>query len=234
MRRRSHWGWGFEDERPPAAELRAAAAGLAAHLGFGSPEPEQAVALEAIELPPARVGLPPRLPVTQDSYARALHAQGRSYLDLVRGFRGHFPHPPDAVALPRDDEELLAVLAWAAEADLAVVPVGGGTSVVGGIDARPGTHAGVVSLSLRAMNHVLEVDPVSRAARIQAGVRRDPGRRRHDHPSPRRRARAPRVVRPPAPGPVRRRAARRQGRSRPHRDAQPGRARGLLSYPQLE
>ena len=50
------------------------------------------------------------------------------------------------------------------------MPAGGGTSVAGGIDARPGGHAGVVSLSLRAMSRVLDVDPVSRAARIQAGA----------------------------------------------------------------
>jgi alkyldihydroxyacetonephosphate synthase len=170
VRRRSHWGWGFEDERPPAHELRAAAAGLAAHLGFGSAEPEFPVPLEAVALPAPRVALPPGLPVTADPHARALHAHGRSYLDLVRGFRGEFPHPPDAVAAPRDEDELRAVLAWAVDEDLAVVPVGGGTSVVGGIDALAGDHAGVVSLSLRAMNRVLEVDAVSRAARIEAGA----------------------------------------------------------------
>src|SRR5829696_8989329 len=150
MRRRSHWGWGYEDERPSTDELRAAAGGLAAHLGFGSPAPEQ--------------------PLSQDPHARALHAHGRSYLDVVRGFRGRFPHPPDAVATPRDDDELRAVLAWAAVEDLAVIPAGGGTSVVGGVDARAGGHAGALTVSLRAMNRVLEVDPVSRAARIQAGA----------------------------------------------------------------
>ena len=63
------------------------------------------------------------------------------------------------------------MLAWCGERDVAVVPVGGGTSVVGGIDARPGPgHAGVVAVNLRALDRVLEVDPVSRAARIQAGA----------------------------------------------------------------
>jgi len=170
MRRRSHWGWGYEDERPSTDELRAAAGGLAAHLGFGSPEPEQPVPLEDVDLPAPRVALAPGLPLSQDPHARALHAHGRSYLDVVRGFRGRFPHPPDAVATPRDDDELRAVLAWAAVEDLAVIPAGGGTSVVGGVDARPGGHAGALTVSLRAMNRVLEVDPVSRAARIQAGA----------------------------------------------------------------
>jgi alkyldihydroxyacetonephosphate synthase len=170
VRRRSHWGWGYEDERPSADELRAAAAGLAAHLGFGSAEPELPVPLDAVELPAPRVALPPGLPLTDDAHARALHAHGRSYLDVVRGFRGRFPHPPDAVATPHDEDELRAVLEWAAAEDLAVIPAGGGTSVVGGIDARPGGHVGAVSVSLRALDRVLEVDPVSRAARIQAGA----------------------------------------------------------------
>jgi alkyldihydroxyacetonephosphate synthase len=170
VRRRSHWGWGYEDERPSPDELRAAAAGLAAHLGFGSPEPERPVPLEAVALPAPRVALPPGLPLTDDPHARALHAHGRSYLDVVRGFRGRFPHPPDAVATPRDEDELRAVLEWAASVDLAVIPAGGGTSVVGGIDARPAGHAGAVTLSLRALNRVLEVDGTSRAARIQAGA----------------------------------------------------------------
>jgi alkyldihydroxyacetonephosphate synthase len=170
VRRRSHWGWGYEDERPSADELRAAAAGLAAHLGFGSPEPEEPVPLEAVDLPAPRVALPTGLPLSQDPHARALHAHGRSYLDVVRGHRGRFPHAPDAVATPRDEDELRAVLEWAAAADLAVIPAGGGTSVTGGIDALPGAHAGAVTLSLRALDRVLAVDATSRAARIQAGA----------------------------------------------------------------
>jgi len=166
-RRRKHWGWGFEDEQPAAGELRAAAAGLAAHLGFGSPEPELALPLSEVELPAPRI----EAPFSQDPYDRALHAQGASYLDVVRGFRGEFPHPPDAVAHPRDEQELCGVLEWCSARRVAVVPVGGGTSVVGGIDAVPGAgHEGVVAVNLRALDRLLEVDPVSRAARIQAGA----------------------------------------------------------------
>jgi alkyldihydroxyacetonephosphate synthase len=166
-RRRKHWGWGYEDEQPAPQELRAAAAGLAEHLGFGDPEPEPPVALEDVELPPPRL----ETPYATDAWSRASHAQGRSYLDVVRGLRGRFPHPPDGVAYPASEDELRGVLDWCGEHAVAIVPVGGGTSVVGGIDARPGDgHAGVVSVDLRALDRVLEVDPVSRAARIQAGA----------------------------------------------------------------
>ncbi len=164
-RRRKHWGWGYEDEQPGADELRAAAAGLADHLGFGEREPEAAVALDDVELAPPRL----ETPYAQDTWSRAAHAQGRSYLDVVRGLRGEFPHPPDGVAFPASEEELRAVLDWCGERDVAVVPFGGGTSVVGGVDAIPGPgHAGVVAINLRGLDRVLEVDPVSRAARSPA------------------------------------------------------------------
>jgi alkyldihydroxyacetonephosphate synthase len=168
-RRRKHWGWGFEDEQTGPEAVREAAAGLAEHLGFGSPEPEAPVPLEAVELPPPRI----ETPYADDVWSRAAHAQGRSYLDVVRGFRGEFPHPPDGVASPTSEEELREVLEWCGERDVAVVPFGGGTSVVGGVDGRldpAHPHAGVVAVNLRALDRVLEVDPVSRAARIQAGA----------------------------------------------------------------
>ncbi|MEA2133929.1 MAG: alkyldihydroxyacetonephosphate synthase [Solirubrobacteraceae bacterium] len=166
-RRRKHWGWGYEDEQPGPDELRATAAGLADHLGFGEREPELPVALEDVALAPPRL----ETPFAQDTWSRAAHAQGRSYLDVVRGLRGEFPHPPDGVAFPASEDELRAVLDWCGEHKVAVVPVGGGTSVVGGIDAIPGSgHQGVVAVNLRALDRVLEVDPVSRAARIQAGA----------------------------------------------------------------
>ena len=88
-RRRKHWGWGFEDEEPVPA------AGIAAHLGFGS-EPEAPVPLADVELPPPRL----ETPYASDTWSRAAHAAGRSYMDVVRGMRGEFPHPPDGVATP--------------------------------------------------------------------------------------------------------------------------------------
>src|SRR5829696_4306722 len=151
-------------------ELREAAVGLVGHLGFGSAEPEEAAPLA---LPAPRVEVPRALRglCVQDDHARAVHAHGASYLDVVRAFRGRFPTPPDAVALPDDEGDLRRVLEWCASAGLAVTPYGGGTSVVGGVDpvAGPG-HSGAVSLDVSRLDRVLEVDEVSRAARVQAGA----------------------------------------------------------------
>jgi alkyldihydroxyacetonephosphate synthase len=173
VRVRNHWGWGWEDERLSHDEVRAAAGGLAQHLGFGSAEPEEPVALEAIELPAPRLEVPAALAsfCTSDHGERVRHAYGRAYRDLVRAFRGRIDHPPDLVTRPRDEREVEAVLAWAAGANAAVIPFGGGTSVVGGVEPRVGSRFdGAVTLDLGALDRVLEVDPVSQAARIQAGA----------------------------------------------------------------
>ena len=78
---------------------------------------------------------------------------------------------PDLVARPADEREVEEVLAWAEAAGAAVVPYGGGTSVVGGVEPRvPARFAGAVSLDLGALDALHEVDPVSRAARIGAGA----------------------------------------------------------------
>jgi alkyldihydroxyacetonephosphate synthase len=172
-RRRKHWGWGYEDEQPSGDELTGAARFLSARFGFGSTEPEQPVPLSEVTLPPPRLTTPASLAsiCATDDYERALHSYGRSYADVVRAFRGRFDHPPDVVARPRDEAELLAVLDWAVSAGAAVIPFGGGTSVVGGVEAAGcEDYAGVVTIDLKALDRVLEVDPTSLAARIQAGA----------------------------------------------------------------
>ena len=138
-RRRSHWGWGYEDQRFSPEQVRAAASGLATHLGLGEQvEVEDPVALADARLPPPRIAPPAALVelCANDAHARASHAWGSSYADVVRGFRGNFEHPPDFVAYPREEHELEQLLEWCVAAYVAAIPYGGGTSVVGGV--RPG------------------------------------------------------------------------------------------------
>ncbi len=172
-RRRKHWGWGYEDEQPSPDEVRSAAEFLAGRLGFGSTDPEQPVPLTEISLPTPRLVPPSSLRdiCATDDYQRTLHAYGRSYADVVRAFRGRFDHPPDVVVHPRDEDELRSALEWGISAGAAVIPFGGGTSVVGGVEAADcEDYAGVVTIDLKALDRVLEVDPVSLSARIQAGA----------------------------------------------------------------
>ena len=173
IRRRKHWGWGFEDQQPTTAQVRAATAALGEHLGMTLTEVEEPVALESVALAPPRIAVPASLAEigAADPYARTSHALGKSYADVVRGFRGHFDHPPDFVVHPRDESDVERVLEWCASERVAAIPFGGGTSVVGGVSPDVGPrYNGAVSLDLRALDRVLEVDPVSRSARIQAGA----------------------------------------------------------------
>jgi alkyldihydroxyacetonephosphate synthase len=169
-RRLKHWGWGYEDQAPSEVELREAAAGIRERFGFGG-EVEDPVPLEAVELRGSRLKVPSAFGdlFSDDRYERVAHALGKAYRDVVRGFRGEFENPPDLVAFPRDESEIETVLSWAEAEGAAVVPFGGGTSVVGGIEARLGDRP-VVSLDLRRLDRVLEVDAESLAARIQAGA----------------------------------------------------------------
>ena len=170
-RRRKFWGWGYEDQQPPAAEVEQAGRGAREHLGFGPADVEPPPRLEDVELPPPRIEPPASLAgiCRSDPYERASHAYGKAYRDLVRAFRGRFDHPPDVVAHPRDERELERLLDWCAGAGAAAIPFGGGTSVVGGVEPRV-PHDAVVTIDLKRMNRVLEVDTVSRAACIQAGA----------------------------------------------------------------
>ncbi|MCU1684932.1 MAG: alkyldihydroxyacetonephosphate synthase [Amycolatopsis sp.] len=98
-------------------------------------------------------------------------ASGLSYLDLLRRRgQGDFP-VPDAVVLPADPEQVQGVLEICARYDVGVVPFGGGTSVVGGVSALRGSKDAVVTLDLARLDRLVSVDPVSRIAVLQAGVR---------------------------------------------------------------
>ena len=171
--RRKHWGWGREDQQPSAQQVRDTAPMLSERLGFAAGEPEEPVPLEDAQLPGVRVPIPAELAeiCSDDRHERASHALGSSYVDVVRGFRGSFEHAPDFVARPRDERDVERVLEWCSAANVAAVPYGGGTSVVGGVtpELAPGQN-GAVSIDLTALNGLLELDAVSRSARIGAGA----------------------------------------------------------------
>lgn len=108
--------------------------------------------------------------VRTDAPTRLRHAGGKSTPDLLRRKTSGEQDAPDAVLLPGTHDEVLALLRFCAAEGIAVVPFGGGTSVVGGVDPVRGRFGSVVALDLRRLNALVDLDPVSGVATLQAGV----------------------------------------------------------------
>jgi alkyldihydroxyacetonephosphate synthase len=157
-----HFGWG--DPAHAAHGLPEAAASLLrARVGLAdAPRPP---------LPIADIRLPQAAPVdlpgaSTEHRLRLLRAAGKSYPDLVRMRLGLIEHAPDAVLTPMSVDELRTVL----RAGVAVVPFGGGTSVVGGVEALRGSHPAVVSLDLGALDRLVSLDERSHIAVFEPGI----------------------------------------------------------------
>ncbi len=170
-RQRSWWGWGYDDAAMADGEVEALAAAVSHRLGqacTARPAPD----LAEVALRPPRIVPPSALATicSTDRRDRAVHTYGRSYRDVVRGFHRQLPNPPDVVAHPKSEDEVVALLDWCSAVNVAAVPYGGGSSVVGGVECDGDGFSGVASVDLTAMDRVLEIDRTSRAARIQAGA----------------------------------------------------------------
>jgi alkyldihydroxyacetonephosphate synthase len=170
---RKFWGWGIEGGGPNVSQQEGLRKSIATRLEAPDlalrPEPR----IQDIELRAPRLKPPSALEEICSSApeVRAGHTYGKSFRDVVRGARGDFSNPPDWVAFPRDEKEVAAVLDWCNDAGAAAIPYGGGSSVVGGVEADIGDrYAGSITLDLTRLDKVLEIDRQSRAARIQGGV----------------------------------------------------------------
>jgi alkyldihydroxyacetonephosphate synthase len=171
------WGWG-DPARAPAvgpSMLRL----LEETVGI-SPRPRPPVALARVRLPPAQLPESARAElqallgseaVRDDHAERVWHAAGKGYPDLVRLRAGEPAQAPDAVLYPSHPEQLEAVLRVCAKRSIAVVPFGGGTSVVGGVEPLKGEHVAVIALDTRELADLVGIDGESRLVTVQAGMR---------------------------------------------------------------
>lgn len=170
MSRRSFWAWGLEQDEPNEQQVREAAARLSQRYGVAV-EPVMPPRAENLRLRPPRISPPSSLAAicATDGHDRAVHTYGRSFRDRIRAYNLQFPNPPDVVAHPTTEDEVTAVLDWCSSNGYAAIPYGGGSSTVAGFEPPEG-YDGIVTIDLSALDQVLEVDDVSRAARIQAGA----------------------------------------------------------------
>src|SRR5438067_7817041 len=161
QRRRSWWGWGWEDQALTGEQIDGLAGTVAARLGVDDLEVRPAPKLADLDLRPPRVDPPAALAgiCSADVYDRAGHTYGKSFRDVVRAFEADLPEPPDLVAFPNDEADVVDLLGWCAEENIAAIPYGGGSSVVGGVETGGGWAAGyrgVVSIDLSRLDRVLD------------------------------------------------------------------------------
>lgn len=179
-RTRIRWnGWGWSAHQDDLAAREDIWSWLAGELDMPTLLATPARPLEDLLLPETRLGEKDEALFAQilgadrvhrDRFERAFHALGRSYHDILRLRSGTLEAAPDLVLYPRSTSEVLALLALASELGVAVVPYGGGTSVVGGVSATSLTHRAVVTADLSAMSRLIEVDPLARIATAEAGI----------------------------------------------------------------
>ena len=168
------YGWGREGEGMSAEERKFVLGRYRAKFARDAFDTITVPRLEDLSLRAPRVAPPASLAAfcTSERYDRAAHTYGKSYPDYVRGMLGDYDCAPDVVAYPRNEAEISAVMNWAGDVGATLTPFGGGSSVCGGVEARIDgiKHKAAISLDLRNLSKVIEVDPVSRAASIEAGT----------------------------------------------------------------
>ncbi len=167
------WGWGHEGSGLEPAEQQRLFGFYRDRIGFrdGPRRPPPTVHEIALRAPRLRPPSGLESLCTSEPYERLLHCYGKSFPDAVRTFARDFKDAPDLVAKPRSEDDVIALLDWATGTRAAVIPFGGGSSVVGGVEPNVGKNfAGTISLDLKGLDRVLEVDRTSRAARVQGGM----------------------------------------------------------------
>jgi alkyldihydroxyacetonephosphate synthase len=170
------WGWGEEQRTFPLPDTQQFWGFVRSRLG--EPGVSQRIgSLAEVALPPSRLEAKAvealrtasvAGSVTTDSADRIVHSLGKGYCDTVRIRRGEIPHPTDGVIYPETEKQVAALLDAAAEGGIAVIPFGGGTSVVGGLEplgAQP-----TITLDLSRMNRMLRLDPLAATATLEAGI----------------------------------------------------------------
>jgi len=173
------WGWGFDDRSVPLESRPGLYTFLKQAIDIPEGDLLRVPDKSSIKVPPSRLGESDRLEfqriVGEDGLAfsdmnRITHGMGKSYRDLLRIRLGKLPALPDLILFPEEDEDVRRILEWCGLWEFRVIPFGGGTGVVGGVEVAD-TSRPSVTLDLRRMRRVLEIDEASLTAMAEAGIR---------------------------------------------------------------
>jgi len=173
-------GWGLADQENMLPDAAPQWDRMREALGMSHLPDTKAKPFETITIAPCRLSdnIIARLSaivggaqVKTDNYERAFHARGKSYHDLLYLRAGKLDLAPDAVVYPRDISEVIEVINLASEEDITLIPYGGGSSVVGGVNATAKSIGGnVVTLDTTLMTRVIQIDKIAMTATIEAGI----------------------------------------------------------------
>lgn len=170
-RQRNWWGWGYQDEAMDDAARERLKMLLSLQFDVDELHALAVPEFSRLSLPQRRLSPPRSLGLLGSDEERIGHTYGQAFRDLIRALAGDFSHAPDWVARPRSEQELLEVVDWCGSKGVALVPYGGGTSVVGGVEARcRDAFPAVVSLDTTALKGVLQLDAQSLSAEVAAGT----------------------------------------------------------------
>ena len=173
MRMRKFWGWGYDDELLSSEEENNIDQRIAKTFQLDHVERIEIPKISDIDINKPLFSIPSSLKkiLSDDKLERLNHAYGKSFPDSARSILGDFSSPPDYVAFPETQNEITSILDWASENNVAVIPYGGGSSVCGGVETNVGSdYAGVISLDMKNINSILEIDKTSRTALIEGGI----------------------------------------------------------------
>ena len=173
MRLRKFWGWGYDDELLSSEEENNIDQRIAKTFQLDHVERIEIPKISDIDINKPLFSTPSSLKkiLSDDKLERLNHAYGKSFPDSARSILGDFSSPPDYVAFPDTQNEITSILDWASENNVAVIPYGGGSSVCGGVETNVGSdYAGVISLDMKNINSILEIDKTSRTALIEGGI----------------------------------------------------------------
>lgn len=173
MRLRKFWGWGYDDELLSSEEENNIDQRIAKTFQLDHVERIEIPKISDIDINKPLFSIPSSLKkiLSDDKLERLNHAYGKSFPDSARSILGDFSSPPDYVAFPETQNEITSILDWASENNVAVIPYGGGSSVCGGVETNVGSdYAGVISLDMKNINSILEIDKTSRTALIEGGI----------------------------------------------------------------
>ena len=173
MRLRKFWGWGYDDELLSSEEENNIDQRIAKTFQLDHVERIEIPKISDIDINKPLFSIPSSLKkiLSDDKLERLNHAYGKSFPDSARSILGDFSSPPDYVAFPDTQNEITSILDWASENNVAVIPYGGGSSVCGGVETNVGSdYAGVISLDMKNINSILEIDKTSRTALIEGGI----------------------------------------------------------------